>query len=172
MNYKPSLAIQILVSAVFIILLGIPIFLDLQSKPLERKTQNREAMTTSIDLFGFYLEDVGEAVNVDFVHKPPRLDARLDHILPQIASVGASVSVCDFNKDGWNDFYLTTSRTGESNALYQNMQDGTFEDVASEKGLGNVNGKNTGVSMGSIWADIDNSGSIHSLRHPVCRYRD
>lgn len=157
-NYKPSLAIQIIVSAVFILLLGVPIFLDLRSKPIERKEQNAEVMAKAIELFGFFLEEVSAISKVDFVHKPPQLDSRLDHILPQIASVGASVSVCDFNNDGWNDFYLTTSKTGESNALYQNMQDGTFKDVGEEKNIGDLNKKGTGVSMGSIWADVDNDG--------------
>lgn len=158
MNYKPPLSIQILVSTFFIVLLSVPILLGLKSKPAEKVQTNEQAMNTSIDLFGFYLEEVNDEIGVDFIHQPPTLDAKLDHILPQIASVGASVSVCDFNKDGWNDFYLTTSKHGEQNALYKNLTDGTFENVANELGVGNINLSGTGVSMGSVWADVNNDG--------------
>lgn len=158
MYYKPPLSIQILVSAFFIMLLSVPIILGLKSKPAEKVQTNEQAMNTSIDLFGFYLEEVNDEIGVDFIHQPPTLDAKLDHILPQIASVGASVSVCDFNKDGWNDFYLTTSKHGEQNALYKNLTDGTFENVANELGVGNINLSGTGVSMGSVWADVNNDG--------------
>ncbi len=158
MNYKPPLSIQILVSAFFIMLLSVPIILGLKSKPAEKVQSNEQTKNTALDLFGFYLEEVSEEIGVDFVHQPPTLDAKLDHILPQIASVGASISVCDFNKDGWNDFYLTTSKHGEQNALYKNLRDGAFENVAEELGVGSINLTGTGVSMGSVWADINNDG--------------
>lgn len=158
MNYKPPLSIQILVSTFFIMLLSVPIMLGLKSIPAKKTQSNKQAKNTAIDLFGFYLEEVNDAIGVDFVHQPPTLDSKLEHILPQIASVGASVSVCDFNQDGWNDFYLTTSKYGEENALYKNLTDGSFENVADELGVGNINLSGTGVSMGSVWADINNDG--------------
>ncbi len=158
MYYKPPLSIQLLVSAFFIMLLSVPILLGLKSKPAEKVQTNVQTKNAAIDLFGFYLEEVNDEIGVDFVHQSPTLDAKLDHILPQIASVGASVSVCDFNKDGWNDFYLTTSKRGAHNALYKNLTDGTFENVADELGVGNINLAGTGVSMGSVWADVNNDG--------------
>jgi len=157
MSHKPSLAIQILVSALFLMLLSIPIILGLKLKDPEVKKSNEKGKNDALELFGFYLEEA-EELGLDFKHQSPKLDNQLDHILPQIASVGASVSVCDFNNDGWNDFYLTTSKIKESNALYQNLGDGTFEDVAGELKVGDINKTGTGVSMGSIWADIDNDG--------------
>lgn len=140
-------------------MLAIPLLLELEAEALpERPANNEAARKKSLDLFGFYLEDIAGQSGVDFVHHPPKLDARLDHILPSIASMGASVSVVDFDNDGWNDFYLTTSRQGEQNALYKNMRDGTFKNVAGELGVGDVNKRGTGVSMGSVWADINNDG--------------
>ncbi len=159
MNHKPSVLARIVTIIVFVSMLAIPLLLELEAEALpERPANNEAARKKSLDLFGFYLEDIAGQSGVDFVHHPPKLDARLDHILPSIASMGASVSVVDFDNDGWNDFYLTTSRQGEQNALYKNMRDGTFKNVAGELGVGDVNKKGTGVSMGSVWADINNDG--------------
>src|SRR5690625_7187039 len=38
------------------------------------------------------------------------------------------------------------------------MEDGTFEDVAEELGVANLNNFESGASMGSIWGDYNNSG--------------
>lgn len=158
MYHKPPLSIQLLVSTFFIVLLSVPFILELNSTPAKKAHSNEEFKKSALDLFGFYLDEVNDEIGVDFIHESPTLDSKLDHILPQIASVGASVSVCDFNKDGWSDFYLTTSKYGEQNALYKNLKDGTFENVADELGVGNINVNGTGVSMGSVWADVNNDG--------------
>ena len=78
--------------------------------------------------------------------------------MPQVASTGAAVAVADFDKDGWQDFYVTDSREGSLNRLYRNKGDGTFEDVAQSVGLADVNRRETGVSMGAVWGDYDNDG--------------
>jgi hypothetical protein len=157
-NYRPSMGIQIVVTLIFIVILMIPIYLQSEVETSSEKKDHSEAKSYAMEYFGFFLEDVAHESGVDFTHRAPELDPRLDHILPTIASTGASVSVTDFNNDGWNDFYLTTSKYGESNALYQNLQDGTFRDVANELGVGNINLEGTGTSMGSVWADINNDG--------------
>ena len=78
--------------------------------------------------------------------------------MPQVASMGASVSIVDFDHDGWPDIYVTNSKEGAKNALYRNMHDGTFKDVAEEMGIADVNRPGTGVSMGAVWGDYDNDG--------------
>ena len=75
--------------------------------------------------------------------------------MPQVASTGAAVAVADFDRDGWQDFYVTNSREG---SLNRNKGDGTFEDVAQSVGLADVNRRETGVSMGAVWGDYDNDG--------------
>ena len=60
--------------------------------------------------------------------------AQLDHIMPQVASMGAAVAVADFDRDGWQDFYVTNSGEGSLNRLYRNQGDGTFSDVAAGDG--------------------------------------
>ena len=72
--------------------------------------------------------------------------------------MGASVAVVDFDRDGWQDFYVTNSAPGSLNRLYRNEHDGTFVDVAESRGLADVNRDGTGACMGSVWADFDNDG--------------
>ncbi|HTM04628.1 MAG TPA: CRTAC1 family protein [Vicinamibacterales bacterium] len=108
--------------------------------------------------FGFRLQQVNRAAGVDFVHEAPTFDPQLAHIMPQIASTGASVSVVDFDRDGWQDFYVTTSREGGLNRLYRNQGNGTFVDIAGSLGIADVNRDRTGVSMGAVWGDYDNDG--------------
>jgi hypothetical protein len=108
--------------------------------------------------FGFQLAESAKRRGVDFVHEGPTFDAKLDHIMPQVASMGAAVAVADFDRDGWQDFYVTNSREGSLNRLYRNKGDGTFSDVASMMGVADVNRSETGVSMGAIWGDYDNDG--------------
>lgn len=106
--------------------------------------------------YGFYFEEVAKKSGVEFTHLAPKLDSKLDNIMPQIASMGAGVSVVDFDKDGWNDIYLTNSGEGSFNALYRNNKDGSFTDVAKDLGVADLN--KTGVSMGAVWGDYDNDG--------------
>ncbi|MEO6809927.1 MAG: CRTAC1 family protein [Isosphaeraceae bacterium] len=112
----------------------------------------------SLSRYGFQLEEVSKSIGIDFVHQAPTLDPKLDHIMPQIASMGAGVSVVDFDRDGWNDLYVTNSGEGSKNRLYHNQKDGTLIDRASALGVADVNTPGTGVSMGSVWGDYDNDG--------------
>jgi hypothetical protein len=108
--------------------------------------------------FGFRLEESAKRRGIDFVHQRPTFDARLSHIMPQVAAMGAAVAVTDFDRDGWSDLYVTDSGEGSNNRLYRNKGDGTFEDVAGALGVADVNRSGTGVSMGSVWGDYDNDG--------------
>src|SRR5215510_1727026 len=108
--------------------------------------------------FGFRLVESAKKRGVDFVHEGPTFDSRLEHIMPQVASMGAAVAVADFDRDGWQDFYVTNSGQGSLNHLYHNQGDGTFVDVAASLGVADVNRRETGVSMGAVWGDYDNDG--------------
>ncbi len=120
------------------------------------------AMETTADhslaRYGLELREVSRSAGIDFMHHAPKLDPKLDHIMPQIASMGASVAVADFDRDGWQDFYTTDSGEGSRNRLYRNLGDGKFRDVAESLGVADVNPPGTGVSMGSLWGDYDNDG--------------
>ncbi len=112
----------------------------------------------SLSRYGFYLQEVAKTSGIDFKHQSPRLDPKLDHILPEVASMGAGVSVADFDRDGWSDLYVTNSGEGSRNSLYRNNHDGSFTDVAEAMGVADLNQAGTGVSMGGVWGDFDNDG--------------
>ena len=108
--------------------------------------------------YGFRLTESSEAAGLEFVHEAPTLDSKLAHIMPQVASMGAAVSIVDVDADGLADMYVTNSREGSSNRLFRNKGDGRFEDVAGRLGIADLNRPDTGVSMGSVWGDYDNDG--------------
>ncbi len=108
--------------------------------------------------YGFHFEEVSEKAGIRFQHQSPTLDPKLDRIMPIIASMSASVSVVDFNRDGLPDLYVIDSKEGSKNHLYQNQGDGTFKDVAEELGIADLNKPGTGVCTGAVWGDYDNDG--------------
>ncbi len=116
------------------------------------------ASTESIRRYGFALQEVSQESGISFTHQSPTLDPALAHIMPQVASMGASVTVVDYDKDGWPDIYVTNSGEGSQNHLYHNLHNGKFEDVAAKMGLADLNSQETGVSMGAVWGDYDNDG--------------
>src|SRR6056297_4353471 len=148
--------IQIIVVMFFVGLLLVPtVMKQFENWRVEEAPDNADEI---IDRYGFYLEEVSNEIGVDFTHVRPELDSKIEHINPQIAAVGASVSVSDVNNDGYPDFYLTNSEYGTQNALYINQGDGTFEDRAGEMGVADLNIDGSGVSMGSVWGDLNNDG--------------
>jgi hypothetical protein len=148
---------KLIVAAAFVgLLIGPAVYL--RSADRWRTTTMGAGGATPLERYGFVLRESAAEAGVDFVHQPPRVDARLDHIEPQIAAMGASVSVVDFDRDGWQDFYVTNSAPGSLNRLYRNQRDGTFADVAERVGLADLNQPGAGACVGSVWADIDNDG--------------
>ena len=123
-----------------------------------RATGRSRAAADGAPRFGFRFEPAASRMGVDFTHQGPTFDRQLDHIMPQVASLGASVAVADFDRDGWQDFYLTNSGENSLNRLYRNKGNDTFEDVAAALGVADVNRRETGVSMGAVWGDYDNDG--------------
>ncbi len=142
-------------------------FLALLATPLIIKrisARNKAAATasanpaTALARYGFSLTESAKASGIEFKHSAPQLDAKLNHIMEQVASMGAAVSIVDFDRDGWQDIYVTNSGEGSKNALYKNLGNGLFKDVAAQVGLAELNARETGVSMGAVWGDYDNDG--------------
>ncbi|MFZ1702675.1 MAG: CRTAC1 family protein [Pyrinomonadaceae bacterium] len=150
MKYLP----KILLSVFFAGLLAVPFLMRRYYQPAAVEVDSATAMKS----FGFFLEDVAAKSGINFRHQSPKLDPKLGNIMPIIASMGAAVSIVDYDRDGWNDIYLTNSGEGSKNALYRNLKDGTFSDVAEPMGVADLNQIGTGVSMGTVWADYDNDG--------------
>jgi len=144
-------------SVIFVALLALPAVLRHFRTRGENANASLDA-NVALNRYGFHLTEVGRSVGVDFTHQAPVLDPKLRHIMPQVASMGAAVSIVDFDRDGWSDIYVTNSGEGSRNALYHNLKDGSFKDVAADLGIADVNQPETGVSMGAVWGDYDNDG--------------
>jgi hypothetical protein len=112
----------------------------------------------ALDRYGMVLTEAAAQAGLEFVHTRPLVDEKLRHIEPQIASMGASVAVVDFDRDGWNDLYVTSSAPNSHNRLYHNQKNGAFVDVAVALGVADLNQPGSGACMGTVWADYDNDG--------------
>ncbi|TKJ36888.1 hypothetical protein CEE36_11280 [candidate division TA06 bacterium B3_TA06] len=70
------------------------------------------------------------------------------------------VSVGDFNNDGLADIFVSVYRL-QRNLLWQNNGDGTFTDVAEEKGvIGGGTLFSKGHNIGACWGDYNNDGYL------------
>jgi len=147
---------RIVLAIVFLCLLVTP--LVIKRIAARRQPNHSDDARTALARYGFYLREVSRSVGINFVHQAPQLDPKLDRIMPEVASMGASVSIVDFDRDGWPDIYVTNSAIGSKNALYRNQHDGTFKGVADEMGIADVNRAGNGVSTGAVWGDYDNDG--------------
>jgi hypothetical protein len=124
----------------------------------QRAEEDRGA-EAALKRYGFHLRECSRECGIDFKHESPKLlDRKLKHIQPIIASMGASVTVVDFDGDGLLDLYVVTGREGGKNCLYRNNGDGTFTDVAGKMGVADLNEPGTGVCQGAVWGDFDNDG--------------
>ena len=147
---------RILLLIFFLGLLATPLIVKRYSAKSDAGQSGNEA--ASLARHGFYLKEVSREAGINFVHQAPALDPQLNPIMPEVASMGASVSIVDFDRDGWPDIYVTNSAIGSKNCLFRNLGNGTFKDVAGELGIADVNQAGTGVSTGAVWGDYDNDG--------------
>jgi hypothetical protein len=137
-------------------LMAAPVLYKRFALPIQPARQ--EDTARALERYGFRFEEASNAAGIQFRHTAPKLDPKLNHIMQQVASMGAAVSIVDFNRDGLDDIFVTNSGEGSHNALYQNLGNGHFRDVAAEVGLADLNQPGTGVSMGAVWGDYDNDG--------------
>src|SRR5689334_12578322 len=104
-------AIRPAVTVLFVALLATPLVVKRLWYPADAAPVAL-ASDESLRRNGFRLEEVARRSGVDFTHTAPTLDAKLAHIMPQVASMGAAVAVVDYDRDGWPDLYVTNSGEG------------------------------------------------------------
>ncbi len=66
-----------------------------------------------------------------------------------VSSSSMSIGACDYNKDGYEDIYISNHEAG--NILYSNNGDGTFTNLAEELGS-SINS----FCWGTVWMDANN----------------
>jgi hypothetical protein len=147
---------RVVLAVIFVGLLMTPFLIRRFNQPAGEIASSRHVNT--LTQYGFRLTESAKAAGLEFVHDAPTLDPKLAHIMPQVASMGAAVSVVDVDRDGLPDLYVTDSKEGSRNRLFRNRGNGTFEDVAEKLGVADLNRAETGVSMGAVWGDYDNDG--------------
>jgi hypothetical protein len=89
-----------------------------------------------------------------------------DHLTNIIESVGGGAAFLDYDQDGWMDLYMVSGSFHDrlsdqeykpsgrnTNKLFRNKGDGTFEDVTQQAGVGH-----TGYGMGVTIGDYNNDG--------------
>jgi len=103
--------------------------------------------------------DITDRAGVRHRHQKPVLDKKLEGIMPWMASVGAAAAAVDYDRDGYIDIYVTSSRLKTPNRLFRNNGDGTFTDVAEKAGVARANEEH-GTSMDAVWGDYDNDGHL------------
>jgi hypothetical protein len=106
---KPGPAARIILAIIFAALVLSPLIIK-RFAARQDETKTKLDLQTALARHGFYLQEVSRAAGVNFIHQAPTLDPRLNHIMPQVASMGASVSIVDFDHDGWPDIYVTNSK--------------------------------------------------------------
>jgi enediyne biosynthesis protein E4 len=149
---------RIILWVIFLGMLATPVVMRHRASEMTAAQAGNASCQSALARYGFCFTEVSQQAGIHFVHQAPQLDSKLANIMPEVASMGASVSIVDFDRDGWPDIYVTNSAIGSRNHLYRNNHDGTFTDVAEQMGVADVNQPGTGVSMGAVWGDYDNDG--------------
>ncbi|NJL28274.1 MAG: CRTAC1 family protein [Thermoanaerobaculia bacterium] len=98
--------------------------------------------------------EVAEPAGVAHPHVNRSFNNPYAKIMEGYTALGASASVADFDGDGDEDVFFTTSDDGGKNRLYRNNGDFTFTDVAAAAGVAEGNDA-ANASADSLWLDMD-----------------
>jgi hypothetical protein len=102
-------------------------------------------------------QDVTDAAGIDFMHHAGGSGKKYI-----VETMGTGAAVLDYDRDGFMDLYVcesgqipgtTTAVEPNTNRLWRNRGDGTFEDVTER-----AQAKGSGYGQGVIAGDIDNDG--------------
>ena len=79
-----------------------------------------------------------------------------------IGTYGLSVTVADFNNDGWPDIYVANDSTAAT--YYENQKDGTFKDLAIEAGIAYSPDGKPQAGMGVAVGDYNRDGLLDIVK--------
>src|SRR6266404_2603502 len=145
----PSRSVRIVLVILFVALLATPIAIKRLAARREVGKSKLEA-SHALARYGFYFQEVAHASGIDFVHHAPTLDHKLDHIMPQVAAMGAVWG--DYDNDGYDDLFLYKWGRPE---LFHNDGGKHFTRVTEQAGLPTWVNANT-----AIWFDYDGDGLL------------
>ncbi len=104
-----------------------------------------------------WFEEVSKRAGIDLIQHSGR---KGKYLFPEISFGG--LGLCDFDGDGFLDIYFLQGHPlhektaeGDTNQLYRNRGDGTFEDVTTAARVGD-----SGYGMGCACGDYDNDGDV------------
>ncbi len=103
-------------------------------------------------------EEIGTQTGVVFEHRARNFGDRLKaQVLEMFTEGGATVAVGDYDGDGWEDLFFTSSAEGAKNALFKNLGNGKFRDVAAELGVAGGNDAGS-IIADALFFDSNNDG--------------
>ena len=104
-----------------------------------------------------WFEDRTEQAGVAYPHTNRMFKNPYARIMEGYTALGASVAAADYNRDGFEDLFVTDSKETGFNRLYRNNGDFTFTDVAQAAGVAEGNDANN-ASANALWFDYNNNG--------------
>src|SRR5262245_876743 len=109
-----------------------------------------------------WFEEVGERAGIKHKHTSRSFKNPYAHIMQGYTALGAAVAVGDYDGDGFEDVFVTTSAENGKNRLYRNNGDFTFTEVGEAAGVANGNDENN-ASGDALWLDYNNDGRLDLL---------
>ncbi|MBI2187370.1 MAG: CRTAC1 family protein [Acidobacteria bacterium] len=102
-------------------------------------------------------EEIAAAAGVRTTHQTRTFDGPYADTLRMFTTGGASAAVADFDNDGLDDLFVTSSERGSRNRLFHNDGGLKFTDVTDRAGVGGGNDAKS-IVADALWFDYDNDG--------------
>ncbi|MEZ5393229.1 MAG: CRTAC1 family protein [Bryobacterales bacterium] len=98
--------------------------------------------------------DVTKTAGVTHAHKNRTFRNQYSEIMAGYTALGSAVAVADFDQDGDDDFYLTSSEDGSKNHLYRNDGGFRFTEVGEAAGVADANDAHNACAD-ALWFDYN-----------------
>ncbi len=109
-----------------------------------------------------WFEDLTQKAGLVHKHSNRVFKNPYAHIMAGYTALGAAVAVGDYDRDGFEDIFMTDSKEDGKNHLYHNNGDLTFTDVAVAAGVADGNDAED-ASADALWFDYNNDGWLDLL---------